>query len=91
MLQISAGQGSSSGGQTSHVILPPENERRDYTLTANTKLHWVRYLLDKTGPEFSVLKQFVEDHLNKIFKDVAGFLKTDVTEFIEDKVTFKAT
>ncbi|XP_031554818.1 uncharacterized protein LOC116291748 [Actinia tenebrosa] len=89
-LQISAGQGSSSGGQTRYVILPPQNERRDFTLVANTKLHWVRYLQDKSGPEFSVLKQHVEDHLNDMYKDVSGFIKSEVEEFVEEKVTFEA-
>jgi hypothetical protein len=72
------------------VVLPPDHERRDFSLIANTKLRWVRYLLDKSGPEFSVLKQHVENHLYEFFKDVPGFVKTEVRYFQEEKMTFSS-
>ncbi|KAK3749410.1 hypothetical protein QZH41_015872, partial [Actinostola sp. cb2023] len=79
---------STNNIDSANIPLPPESERRDFDLIANTNMKWVRYLLDQNGPEFSFMAKYIENIFNKLFKDVSGFVKTDIVEFLEEKVTF---
>ena len=72
----------------SDIPLPPLDERRDFDLIAHTGMKWIGYLLDETGAEFIYMSKLIEKTFNELFKNVPGFIKTKLTEFMEKDVTF---